>query len=116
MTRNCEHSFIAKPILTEDIPTVHSAKREAVAQKMAPSYRVIRSVVRFMLSLMARLLVTGEENLPCSGPCILVINHLHMFDPVVLMSALPFQVDVLVAEKYMKIFPIGLIVKLAGDS
>jgi 1-acyl-sn-glycerol-3-phosphate acyltransferase len=93
---------------------VNSTGEELPIQKVTPSYRMIRALARFLLRLMVRIKVSGEENLPSGGPLILVINHLHLLDPIVLMVILPFRVDVLVAEKYRKIFPIGQIVSSAG--
>ena len=98
----------------EDTLTVHSSTDISPTHKIPLPYRLIRAVIRVLLSLLSKLTVTGKDNLPSSGPCILVINHLHMLDPVILMAILPFKVDVLIAEKYRKKFPIGLIVKLAG--
>ena len=93
---------------------MHSASKQIPTKSMAPFYRIIRAVARVILSALARVTVTGKDNLPASGPYILVINHLHLVDPVILMCVLPYQVDVLIADKYRKKFPIGQIVKLAG--
>jgi len=93
-----------------------SSKENAPRMRMSFPYRLLRVLVRTVLALLARFVVTGEENLPSSGPCILVTNHLHLFDPIVLMAVLPFQVDVLVADKYRRKFPIGQIVSFAGGT
>ena len=93
---------------------MNSTGEEFPTKKMTPSYRTIRALARLLLRMMVRIRVSGEQNLPSGGPLILVINHLHLLDPIVLMTILPFHVDVLVAEKYRKRFPIGQIVRSAG--
>ena len=99
---------------TEATSKVNSTGEELPIQKVTPSYRIIRALARFLLRIMVRIKVSGEQNLPSAGPLILVINHLHLLDPIVLMTILPFRVEVLVAEKYRKRFPIGQIVSSAG--
>lgn len=77
--------------------------------------RLLRSFFNFASSLLARRVITGMENLPSSGPYILVINHLSFFD-------LPFVFGVLggetvtgwAAEKYQRHPLFGPILKLAG--
>jgi len=93
---------------------VPASNNKHPTQEIPLFYRLLRAVVRVLLSMLSKLTVIGKDNLPSSGPCILVINHLHLLDPIVLMAILPFKVNVLIAEKYRKKFPIGPIVKLAG--
>jgi 1-acyl-sn-glycerol-3-phosphate acyltransferase len=77
--------------------------------------RLIRSFFNFASALLARRVITGLENLPSSGPYLLVINHLSFFD-------LPFVFGVLggenvtgwAAEKYQRHPLFGPILKLAG--
>ena len=77
-------------------------------------YRIMRVAFRWVFRFLVRWEVTGSEHIPSSGPFILSINHLHLFDPPFLMAALPFHVTVLVAEKYREKFLFGGIVKHAG--
>jgi 1-acyl-sn-glycerol-3-phosphate acyltransferase len=77
--------------------------------------RLLRSFFNFASALLARRVITGLENLPSSGPYLLVINHLSFFD-------LPFVFGVLgsenvtgwAAEKYQRHPFFGPILKLAG--
>jgi 1-acyl-sn-glycerol-3-phosphate acyltransferase len=52
-----------------------------------PSYaaarRFWRCVIVSLMPLMARVTVTGRENVPDSGPTILMINHISFVDPIV---------------------------------
>ncbi|HEX5504987.1 MAG TPA: 1-acyl-sn-glycerol-3-phosphate acyltransferase, partial [Thermomicrobiales bacterium] len=52
-------------------------------------YQVIRLAINGFLRLAAGLRVRGARNLPRTGPVIVVANHLHNFDPVVVSAVLP---------------------------
>lgn len=47
--------------------------------------------VRMMLGIVNRLEVRGLENVPASGPVVLVANHASHFDALVIASALPLH-------------------------
>jgi len=95
---------------------VNSTSREPQVRRMTPLYRAIRALARVGLWMMVRIRVSGEENFPSEGPLIVVTNHLHLLDSIVLMVTFPFPADVLVAEKYRRKFPIGQMVSLAGGT
>jgi 1-acyl-sn-glycerol-3-phosphate acyltransferase len=46
------------------------------------------ALLRFAYWALMRLEVTGLENVPASGPTIVMINHMNFFDPVVVLAAL----------------------------
>jgi 1-acyl-sn-glycerol-3-phosphate acyltransferase len=77
--------------------------------------RLLRSFFNLASSLLSHRAISGLENLPSSGPYLLVINHLSFFD-------LPFVFGVLgsenvtgwAAEKYQRHPIFGPILKLAG--
>jgi 1-acyl-sn-glycerol-3-phosphate acyltransferase len=54
-------------------------------------YKVVANGVRIVLKVFFRLQVTGLENVPRAGPCILVANHASYFDPLVLGSVIRFR-------------------------
>ena len=66
----------------------HHTSRDAAAAPY-PRRRAIRFVLktlaRIAFALVGRLEVTGRENIPASGPVILVANHFHFADPVALL-------------------------------
>jgi 1-acyl-sn-glycerol-3-phosphate acyltransferase len=67
--------------------------------------RSLRTIIRGLLKLLARVEVNGLENVPSTGGCIIAVNHLSRLD-----SALVFgwvkrdDLTALVADKYLKVF------------
>jgi 1-acyl-sn-glycerol-3-phosphate acyltransferase len=64
---------------------------------------VVRRAVSLALSLLARRRVTGLENIPRRGPCLLVFNQMSVFDTPLLSVMVP-RADVtgLVARDYRR--------------
>ena len=74
-----------------------SVETSSKPQLPYPRRRGIRFILRHMAGLaflvLARLRIEGRENLPKSGPFILVANHFHFADPVALLWASHRQVE-----------------------
>lgn len=75
--------------------------------------------IRRLLSLFVRLLfpvikVTGRENLPAEGSCILCSNHLSDWDPFLLACILPRQVIFLAKQELFKVPVVRWFVKKMG--
>jgi 1-acyl-sn-glycerol-3-phosphate acyltransferase len=56
-----------------------------------PSYGWRRASLRWLIrtvgfGLLVRVKVTGQENIPDSGPCILMMNHISGLDPILCMG------------------------------
>jgi len=63
--------------------------------------RLVRLLVNALFELLTHRTVTGLENIPASGPCLLVFNHLSNFDPPLIFGQLDrFDVLGLVASEY----------------
>ncbi|GAB4516274.1 MAG: lysophospholipid acyltransferase family protein [Anaerolineae bacterium] len=50
--------------------------------------RILMPVLHFLLWLLVRVSVEGLEHIPKEGPTIVIINHVHILDPVVVVAAI----------------------------
>ncbi|MGD8463494.1 MAG: lysophospholipid acyltransferase family protein [Anaerolineae bacterium] len=64
-----------------------------------PRRRVIRYLMQRLthlgFCLLTKLQISGEENLPSSGPLIVVANHFHFADTAAIIRAIPWPLDFL---------------------
>jgi len=56
---------------------------------MSPVYRFVRSIARVAVLRWFRIRVEGLENLPTSGPCLLLPNHQSALDPILVQGICP---------------------------
>lgn len=56
---------------------------------------LLRKLSRFAFTVLSDFRVEGRENLPESGPLIVVANHFHFADPVAIISSLPWPMEFL---------------------
>ena len=54
---------------------------------------VLQRLARLTLRTLARFEVIGEENMPSSGPLLLVANHFHYADPVAVVTCVPWTTE-----------------------
>ena len=50
---------------------------------------ILQPVLRFVIRLLLRVETEGMEQMPREGPLILMYNHIHLIDPVVLVAIVP---------------------------
>lgn len=62
---------------------------------------VLRRVAQATLALFSDFHIEGRENLPAGGPLIVVANHFHFADPVVIMRTLPWPMEFLGATRFV---------------
>ena len=60
-----------------------------------PVRYLLRKLSRLAFSILSDFDVQGLENLPKSGPLIVVANHFHFADPVAIISTLPWPMEFL---------------------
>ncbi len=78
--------------------------------------QILRFLMRtFAFKLLAKLdHVEGLENIPASGPAILMINHIAFIDPIVVMHAVPRNIVPLAKIEVYNYPLIGIIPRLWG--
>lgn len=79
-----------------------------------------RNFLRFLIrtigfTLLAKLnRVEGLENVPSSGPCLLMINHIAFIDPIVVLHVLPRNITPLAKAEAYDIPVVGIFPKIWG--
>lgn len=78
-------------------------------------YRIFWAIASALFRVVCRVETDGLSNVPQRGPFIMVSNHLHLFDPPLVVAALPFrEITVLAAEKWAETWPISWLLKSVG--
>lgn len=81
---------------------------------MVISY-LLRALIYILLIILGRLKVTGRDNIPPSGPYIIVVNHMSIADPPILFLAFPpMKLRFFAGEKWESHFLFGPIMKVVG--
>lgn len=76
---------------------------------------LLRVLIRFVLLLVGSMTVYGRENIPESGPYIIVVNHMSKADPPLLFLALPpMRLRFFAGEKWEGHRLFGPIMKMVG--
>jgi 1-acyl-sn-glycerol-3-phosphate acyltransferase len=57
---------------------------------------------------------TGKENVPETGPLVVVCNHIHLTDPLLLMSAFPRWITYMAKEELFRYPLVGPILRSGG--
>jgi len=62
-----------------------------------PRRQIIRRFLKFLaktaFTILSDLRIEGEENIPDSGPLLVIGNHFSFIDPVAVLHALPFPIE-----------------------
>lgn len=76
--------------------------------------RIALAVMRLVYWLLLRWDACEKRNVPLSGPVILIANHVHLADPILLMLVCPRPITFLAKEQLFRIPFIGLLMRDAG--
>lgn len=77
-------------------------------------YDLIRGVVHFLVWLLTRTEIRGQENLPPHGPFITASNHLSMLDAPMVMAAVSARITVFAAHTHRHEFFVGPLMSALG--
>lgn len=77
-------------------------------------YRIMRRIIVILVRIVYRYRVHGHENIPANGSAMLVVNHLHFFDPAVVAAGVSRQIVTMAAEKWRELWPVRLFLQGAG--
>ncbi|MHB9033558.1 MAG: lysophospholipid acyltransferase family protein [Anaerolineae bacterium] len=77
-------------------------------------YLILKFIISGLMHLVYRYRASGQENVPASGRVILVVNHLHLFDPGAVMPAVNRKIVTMAKTEYRTNMLWGIILRLAG--
>lgn len=77
-------------------------------------YKVFRIFFAIILKLISRYKVIGLNNLPSSGPALVVSNHISNWDPLMLGVAMPRQINFIAKSELSRIPLVGSLIKAWG--
>jgi len=69
---------------------------------MTLSQRIFGAIFRPLLNICFSWKVEGRENVPLTGPLILVANHVHVIDPILLVFSLPRWITFVAKEELFR--------------
>ena len=62
-----------------------------------PRRQIIRRFLKFLaktaFTILSDLRIEGEENIPDSGPLLVIGNHFSFIDPVAVLHAIPYPIE-----------------------
>ncbi|MFQ6016331.1 MAG: lysophospholipid acyltransferase family protein [Anaerolineae bacterium] len=76
--------------------------------------RIARPLLRFLFRLLARLEVTGLENVPDGGPLIVAINHLAHLDAPLVFALMPWPMEGIALSDLYQVPVTGQLLRLYG--
>ncbi|MGQ0600727.1 MAG: lysophospholipid acyltransferase family protein [Anaerolineales bacterium] len=77
-------------------------------------YWFLHSFFRFLGRLLLKQEIHGLENVPASGPYLIVVNHLSIADPPIVFMNIPQQLVMFAADKWKRVFGIRQLAEAAG--
>jgi len=69
---------------------------------MTISQKIVLAILRPLLNILFSWKVEGRENIPLTGPLILVANHVHLLDPFFLLFRFPRWINFMAKEELFR--------------
>lgn len=82
---------------------------------MTLSQRIFLAIFRPLLNICVSWKAEGRENVPLTGPLILVANHVHVLDPILLVFTLPRWITFVAKEELFRSLFLRLWLRWAGS-
>jgi 1-acyl-sn-glycerol-3-phosphate acyltransferase len=79
-----------------------------------PVFIVLRVILLFLCRVLFGMRLVGLERVPCKGPLLIVSNHLHNADAVILSIACPRPLHFMAKEELVDVPFIGRLIRLGG--
>ena len=83
-------------------------------QREKPYTHGVLAAARLLYRLLFRWTVVGTENVPSSGSLLVVANHMHLADPILLMLSLPRWVTFMAKVELFQNRALGQLLRDAG--
>lgn len=80
---------------------------------MTRSQRIVLAIIKFLLRISLSWKVDGKENVPSEGPFIMVANHVHLVDPILLISTFPRWINFMAKEELFRYPFLRIIIRWA---
>jgi len=77
-------------------------------------YTIFKYLFAFIIKIFGRYQVFGRQNLPNSGPLIIVSNHISNWDPLMVGAAIPRKVSFIAKGELFSIPLVGFLLKAWG--
>ncbi len=78
------------------------------------TFTVLRAILLGLCRVLFRMRIRGLENVPRTGPLIVVGNHLHNADPFLVSVAIPRPVHYMAKKELFAVPVLGRIIRLGG--
>ena len=78
---------------------------------MTHSQRIVLAIIKSLLSMFLRWKVNGMKNVPLNGALIVVANHVHLVDPILLMASFPRWISFMAKEELFRYPFLGVIIR-----
>jgi 1-acyl-sn-glycerol-3-phosphate acyltransferase len=96
-------------------PTKDEQQQDLRKGTMSPlTFRILRRLLYGLCKVLVRLDVQGAENVPKTDSCIIVSNHLHNLDPVLISIACPRPLHYMTKVELMRTPVLGRILAWVG--
>jgi len=80
---------------------------------MTFSQKIVLAICRPLLNIFFPWKVEGEENIPLTGPLIVIANHVHLLDPFFLLFSFPRWINFMAKEELFRFLLLRLILRWA---